>query len=105
MSWVQQQLAKTKGPIVAATDYMKVHADQVRSFMPTDRPYVVLGTDGFGRSDSREALRQHFGVNAKQIAYAAMVALQQAGDVSIDDVLSARDAWQINPNQPNAATA
>jgi len=105
VSWVQQQLAKTKGPIVAATDYMKVHADQVRSFMPTDRPYVVLGTDGFGRSDSREALRQHFGVNAKQIAYAAMVALQQAGDVSIDDVLSARDAWQINPNQPNAATA
>ena len=105
LSWVQQQLAKTKGPIVAATDYMKVHADQVRSFMPSDRPYVVLGTDGFGRSDSREALRQHFGVDAKQIAYAAMVALQQAGDVSIDDVLSARDAWQINPNQPNAATA
>ena len=60
----------SEGPIVAATDYLKAVPDMVARWI--DRPYTVLGTDGFGRSDTREALRDHFEVNAEHIAYAAL---------------------------------
>ena len=60
--WVTQQLRGTKGPVVVATDYLKIHGDQIRAFVP-GRTFMALGTDGFGRSDSREQLRHFFEVN------------------------------------------
>lgn len=105
MAWVTAQLADSQGPIIAATDYMKVHADQIRAFLPAGRDYRVLGTDGFGRSDSRRQLRRHFEVDAAQVAYTALVALHEQGRVSLESILAARQRWGINPDQPSAAKA
>ncbi|RUO30548.1 pyruvate dehydrogenase (acetyl-transferring), homodimeric type [Aliidiomarina sedimenti] len=89
-----------KGPVIAATDYMKLYADQVRAWVPG--PYRVLGTDGFGRSDSRANLRRHFEVNADYIVVAALAELAQAGDIDKKVVAKAIkdfgiDADKINP--------
>ena len=72
-SWVEQCLAPTKGPVVAASDYVRAVADLIRPYVP--RQYVALGTDGFGRSDTRAALRSFFEVDAKHICVAALAAL------------------------------
>jgi pyruvate dehydrogenase E1 component len=72
-SWVEECLAPTKGPIVAASDYVRAVADLIRPYIA--RPYVALGTDGFGRSDTRAALRAFFEVDAKHICIAALAAL------------------------------
>ena len=72
-SWVEQCLALTKGPIVAASDYVRAVADLIRPYVP--RTYVALGTDGFGRSDTRAALRSFFEVDAKHIVVAALAAI------------------------------
>jgi pyruvate dehydrogenase E1 component len=74
ISYIENMLKDTKGPILAATDYMRIQADQIRPWIK-ERDYVVLGTDGFGRSDTRERLRAHFGVDQYHIAYHALVAL------------------------------
>ncbi len=73
--FVAQQLAKRAGPVIASTDYMKSFADQVRAFIPADKSYRVLGIDGFGRSDSREKLREHFEVNRHYVVLAALRSL------------------------------
>lgn len=104
-AWVSEQLATSKGPIVAASDYMKVHADQIRAFIPADRNYRVLGTDGFGRSDARSQLRKHFEVDAAHVAYTAMLALHESGDITVKVLLDARKRWGIDPDQPSAAKA
>jgi len=104
-AWVTAQLANSQGPIIAATDYMKVHADQIRAFLPAGRDYRVLGTDGFGRSDSRRQLRRHFEVDAAQVAYTALVALHEQGRFCLESLLAARQRWGINPDQPSAAKA
>ncbi|MGP1629235.1 MAG: transketolase-like TK C-terminal-containing protein, partial [Giesbergeria sp.] len=70
--WLTQQLAATHGPVIAATDYVRAVPDSVRALVPAGRHYLTLGTDGFGRSDTRAALRAFFGVDAKAIAKAAM---------------------------------
>ena len=70
-SFIAQQLAQTGGPIIAATDYVRAVPESLRAYLPTGRDYVTLGTDGFGRSDTRAALREFFGVDAKSIATAA----------------------------------
>ena len=75
--YVVQQLGQTTGPIIAATDYLKSLPDMVARWV--DRPFTVLGTDGFGRSDTREALRMHFEVSPEQIAYAALHGLCLTG--------------------------
>ena len=72
-SWVEQCLGSTKGPIVAASDYVRAVADLIRPYIP--RQYVALGTDGFGRSDTRAALRAFFEVDARHICIAALAAL------------------------------
>jgi pyruvate dehydrogenase E1 component len=72
-SWVEQCLASTKGPVVAASDYVRAVADLIRPYVP--RPYAALGTDGFGRSDTRAALRAFFEVDARHICSAALAAL------------------------------
>ncbi|MBM3355417.1 MAG: pyruvate dehydrogenase (acetyl-transferring), homodimeric type, partial [Betaproteobacteria bacterium] len=74
--WIAQCLEKHPGPVVAATDYMKVFADQIRPFLPGGRTCRVLGTDGFGRSDSRAKLRYFFEVNRHFVAAAALKALE-----------------------------
>ena len=69
--WLTQQLAATHGPVVAATDYVRAVPDTVRAWVPAGRRFITLGTDGFGRSDTRAALRSYFGVDAEQIARVA----------------------------------
>jgi pyruvate dehydrogenase E1 component len=77
-SWVEQCLANAGGPVIAASDYVRAVADLIRGWVPG--AYVALGTDGFGRSDTRAALRRHFGVDAQSIAQAAVrAAASRAG--------------------------
>jgi len=73
--FVARQLAQGSGPIIAATDYVRAVPESIRAFLPQGRRYVTLGTDGFGRSDTRAALREFFGVDAASIARAARLAL------------------------------
>ncbi|WP_100643110.1 pyruvate dehydrogenase (acetyl-transferring), homodimeric type [Alteromonas facilis] len=87
------------GPTIAATDYIKNYADQVRAFVPG--PYRVLGTDGFGRSDSRANLRRHFEVDSAHIAYAALYELYKAGSLDAKALAKAADALGIDANKPN----
>jgi pyruvate dehydrogenase E1 component len=74
-SWIETQMSTTQGPIIAASDYVRALPEMVRAFLPVGRRYVTLGTDGFGRSDSRAALRSHFEVDALAIVQASMQAL------------------------------
>jgi pyruvate dehydrogenase E1 component len=76
--FVTQQLAASEGPIVAASDYVCAVPEAIRAFVPQGRRYLTLGTDGFGRSDTRAALRQFFGVDAAAIAQAARYSLRAA---------------------------
>ncbi|MCI2393778.1 pyruvate dehydrogenase (acetyl-transferring), homodimeric type [Aliiroseovarius sediminis] len=97
--FVTQQLSKAKGPIIAATDYMKNYAEQIRSCVPGR--YTVLGTDGFGRSDSRVNLRRFFEVDANHIAAAAMVDLYRDGNVTKKQLQDALSKYDIDGNKPN----
>jgi pyruvate dehydrogenase E1 component len=87
-------------PTIAATDYMKNYAEQVRAFIPSDS-YKVLGTDGFGRSDSRENLRRHFEVNAGYVVVAALAELAKRGDVERAVVTQAIAKFDIDVNKTN----
>jgi len=73
--FVARQLGQGTSPIIAATDYVRAVPESIRAFLPQGRRYVTLGTDGFGRSDTRAALREFFGVDAASIARAARLAL------------------------------
>jgi pyruvate dehydrogenase E1 component len=99
--YLVRQLADAPGPVVAATDYVKAVPDMVARWI--DRPYVVLGTDGFGRSDTREALRTYFEVSPEQIAYAALVGLQQTGEATADELQAALGELGIDPERPDPA--
>ena len=87
------------GPVVAATDYIRAYADQVREYVPQE-DYYVLGTDGFGRSDTREQLRRFFEVDRAHIAWTALVGLNQRGQFSDDDLMQARKDLGIDPDKP-----
>ncbi|QTN36096.1 pyruvate dehydrogenase (acetyl-transferring), homodimeric type [Cognatishimia activa] len=97
--FVTEQLSKAKGPIIVATDYMKNYAEQIRSAVPGR--YTVLGTDGFGRSDSRVNLRRFFEVDANHIAAAAMVDLYREGNVTKAQLEKALKKYDIDGNKPN----
>ncbi|MFT6912462.1 MAG: pyruvate dehydrogenase E1 component [Paracoccaceae bacterium] len=97
--YVTQQLSKATGPVIAATDYMKNFAEQIRAFVPGS--FTVLGTDGFGRSDSRVNLRRFFEVDANHIAGAAMVELFKTGTVTKADMQLAITKYNIDGNKPN----
>ncbi len=101
ISYVTECLQDSQGPIIAATDYMKLYAEQIRAFVP--RAYYVLGTDGFGRSGTRADLRRYFAVDANHIAYTALWALTQEGQFAEKDLLSAMKKLQIDPDAPDAA--
>ena len=92
-------LAETRGPIIAATDYIRVFADQIRSLVP--RHYTVLGTDGFGRSDTREKLRHFFEVDRYWITVAALSALADDGTLKREKVAEAIAKYKLDPNKPN----
>ena len=97
--YVRECLGPSAGPIIAATDYMKAVPDMVSRWI--DRPYTVLGTDGFGRSDTREALRTHFEVNAEHIAYAALHGLCLDGASTPDELKRAIADLGIDPERVN----
>jgi pyruvate dehydrogenase E1 component len=97
--YVRQCLTPTEGPILAATDYMKAVPDMVARWI--DRPYTVLGTDGFGRSDTREALRTHFEVNAEHIVYGALHGLCLDGSSTPDELTRAIEELGIDPDRVN----
>ena len=97
--WVSAQLASREGPVVAATDYMKLHADQIREFVPAS--YRVLGTDGFGRSDSREKLRQHFEVDSRFVVLAALTELKDRGIVGDAEIKSWMKSKGLDAGKPN----
>ena len=86
LSFVERQLMGTSGPIVAATDYMRLYSDQIRAYVPRSRDYRTLGTDGWGRSDGRDKLRQFFEVHRNNICVAALAALADEGSVDRDHV-------------------
>ena len=97
--YVTQMLQNEKGVFVSASDYMKVLGDSIRQWVPG--PYTVLGTDGFGRSESRPALRDFFEVDAKHIVWATLTTLHEQKQIG-DDVLSkAQGELKINPNKLN----
>lgn len=96
-SYIETCLGATEGPIIAATDYMKIFSEQVASFV--GRSYIALGTDGFGRSDTREALRRHFEVDCYHIAYAAVKACVNEGTLAPERAAEALKQWNIDPQQ------
>jgi pyruvate dehydrogenase E1 component len=102
ISYVESCLQGHEGPVIAATDYMKLHADQLRPFIP--RRYVVLGTDGYGRSDTRVNLRRHFEVNRYYVAVAALKALADEGPLPAAKVAKAIKQYGIDPEKPNPVT-
>ena len=88
-------LEDSDGPIIAATDYIQVYADQIRGFVP--RSYHVLGTDGFGRSDTRVNLRQFFEVNRNHVVATALNALKEEGKMTAKKVEQALKKLEIDP--------
>ena len=101
-SYIEECLAKTEGPVVAATDYMRALPDLISRWTP--RSFMSLGTDGFGRSDGRVALRRFFEVDAAHIALAALATLQWDGDIGTDTVEAAIKKLGIDPEKPNPLT-
>jgi pyruvate dehydrogenase E1 component len=101
VSFVAQQLGKTTGPVIASTDYIKAYAEQIREFIPKGRSYKVLGTDGFGRSDFRSKLREHFEVNRHYIVVAALKALSDDGAVPASKVAEAIKKYGIRADKIN----
>jgi len=93
-----------QGPAIAATDYVREYADQIRAFMPDSMRYTVLGTDGFGRSDTRAHLREFFEVDRYWIAHAALAALAKDGKVNAKDVSRAIKEYKLDPDKPNPQT-
>jgi len=98
ISYVESCLKDTEGPVIAATDYVRAFADQIREFVP--RRYVVLGTDGFGRSDTREKLRHFFEVDRRWVTVAALKALADEGKVPASKVREAFDKYALDRAKP-----
>ena len=101
-SYVEQCLKPESGPVIAATDYMKIYAEQISNFIP--QAFFSLGTDGFGRSDTREKLRKFFEVDRFYIAIAALKALSEEGTIDTKVVKDAIKKYQIDPDKPNPTT-
>ena len=101
---VATKLADTRGPVVAATDYIRMYAEQIRPFVTLDgRRYTVLGTDGFGRSDTREKLRHFFEVDRHWITIAALRSLADDGQLPLTTVSEALKKYGLDPAKPNPA--
>jgi len=99
LSHVEQKLAGAKGPVIASTDYIKLFSEQIRPFVKA--PYVTLGTDGFGRSDTREKLRHFFEVDRHWVTLAALKALADNGEIKREVVAAALVKYNLDPAKPN----
>lgn len=97
--YLEAALSGAKGPFIAATDYVRSYADQVRASIPGE--YTVLGTDGFGRSDTRAQLRKHFEVDRYHVVVAALKALADEGNGDVKDVTKALQAYGIKTDSAN----
>ncbi len=108
--YVTEQLQKRQGPVIASTDYIRAYADQIRGWVDGSgtgdkaRIYRVLGTDGFGRSDYRKALRNFFEVDRYHVAVAALKALADDGAVDAKQVAEAIKRYEIDPSAPMPTT-
>ena len=100
----EQSMEGTEGPIVVSTDYMRTYAEQVRAFVPKGRTYKVLGTDGYGRSDTRAKLREFFEVDRHYVTVAALKSLADEGKIKPSVVAEAIAKYGINPEKPNPVT-
>jgi len=103
VSYVEKTLSATSGPIVAATDYMRSYAEQIRPYLG-DKYFAVLGTDGFGRSDMRSQLRKFFEVSSVYVVVAALKALADEGEIEARVVTQAIKKFGIDPEKPNPTT-
>jgi pyruvate dehydrogenase E1 component len=99
--YVVEQLRESVGPIVAVTDFMKAVPDQIARWIPDQRPFVPLGTDGFGRSDTREALRRFFETDAANVVVAVLSELATAGDATPEEVAKAIRHYGIDADAPD----
>ncbi len=99
VSYVEKCMKDRRGPVIAATDYMRSYAEQIRKWIPGN--YFVLGTDGFGRSDTRAQLRKHFEVNSYYVAVAALKALADEGQFPAGKVQEAIEKYGLNPEKIN----
>jgi len=102
LSYVAQSLAKAEGPVIASTDYMRSFADQIRPFI--SQRFVTLGTDGYGRSDSREALRSFFEVDRYYVVLAALKALADDGKLPAAKAAEAIKKYAIDVSRANPST-
>jgi len=100
--YIEEKLAGRPGPFIAATDYMKIVSDQIQRWVPGQ--FISLGTDGYGRSDARAALRQHFEVDKRFIAVSALKALADDGVLDQKTVTQAIEKYGIDPDRPNPVT-
>ncbi len=101
-SYIAEILGEGAGPFIAASDYMKTVADQIRQWVPGR--FAVLGTDGFGRSDSRAELRRFFEVDRHYVLIAALKALADEGKIAPAKVGEAMKTYGIDPEKPNPLT-
>jgi pyruvate dehydrogenase E1 component len=100
--YVRSCLGDRTGPFIAASDYMKILPDQIREWVPGR--FIVLGTDGYGRSDSRAQLRRHFEVDREHIVVASLRALADEGKLDMATVKAAMKKFNIDPDKPNPVT-
>ena len=103
-SHVELCLEGRPGPVIAASDYVKSFADQIRPYIPRGRSYRALGTDGFGRSDTREKLRHHFEVDRHWVAVAALKSLAEEGQLPAAKVAEALARYGLDASKPNPLT-
>jgi pyruvate dehydrogenase E1 component len=97
--YISQALADVSGIFIAASDYMKMLPDSIARWLPG--PLTALGTDGFGRSDNRGALRDFFEVDSRHITLAALTSLAKQGDIDMDVVSGAMEDLEIDPEKAN----
>jgi pyruvate dehydrogenase E1 component len=102
--YVTSTLASSTGPVIAVTDFMKTVPDQVARWVPDGRTFVPLGTDGFGRSDTREALRRFFETDTAHVVVAVLSALASSGDATADEVAKAIRHYGIDADAPDPRT-
>ncbi len=100
VSHIEKCLSKSTGPLIAATDYVRLFAEQIRPYLPTQKNYTVLGTDGFGRSDTREQLRKHFEVNRYHVVVAALDGLCSTDTIDSSKVSEAIKKYGIDNESP-----
>ena len=98
MPLVTQLLSDSHGPITAVSDFMKAVPEQIARFVPEGRPFNILGTDGMGRSDTRQALRRFFEIDTGHVVVATLTGLMQAGQVGADVVDDAIRRYGIDPD-------